>query len=72
MTPAALKKWRSKNGYSQGRLAKVLSVDVMTVSRWERSVGRIPPFLHLALECMEMKGGEPAHAKGSKTKMKRR
>lgn len=33
-------------------------MDVMTISRWERDVRRIPPFLHLALECMEMKGGE--------------
>lgn len=53
-----LKKWRQRNAYSQGKLAKVLSVDVMTVSRWERGVREIPSFLHLALAYLEMKGKE--------------
>lgn len=51
-----LKKWRQRNGYSQAHLAKVLGVDVMTVSRWERGVREIPSFLHLALSYLEMKG----------------
>src|SRR3989337_3735965 len=58
MTPKALKAWRKENGYSQAKLAKVLGVATMTVSRWERGVREIPPFLHLALECLELKGGE--------------
>ena len=60
MTPKALKAWRKENGYSQARLAKVLGVATMTVSRWERGVREIPSFLHLALNSLELKGdGEP-------------
>lgn len=54
MTGEELKKWRKANRYSQNRLAKVLNVDVMTVSRWERNVRSIPPFLHLALKYIEL------------------
>jgi transcriptional regulator with XRE-family HTH domain len=53
-----LRKWRPKNGYSQAQLAKVLGVDVMTVSRWERGVREIPSFLHLALAYLEREGKE--------------
>lgn len=53
-----LKEWRQRNGYSQGQLARVLGVDVMTVSRWERRVREIPSFLHLALAYLESKGKE--------------
>ena len=60
MKPDDLKKWRKRNGYSQPQLAKVLGVIPLTVSRWERGVREIPSFLHLALECLEMKGGEKA------------
>ena len=67
MTPKALKAWRKENGYSQARLAKVLGVATMTVSRWERGVREIPSFLHLALECLEgKKGGEIKKTKGKK------
>ena len=65
MTPEELKAWRKKNGYSQGKLAKVLGVIPLTVSRWERGVREIPSFLHLTLECLEKKGGE-LKAKGTK------
>jgi transcriptional regulator with XRE-family HTH domain len=53
MTPNQLKKWRKKNSYSQGRLAKALGVIPLTVSRWERGVREIPSFLHLALIGLE-------------------
>ncbi len=53
-----LKQWREKNGYSQGRLARILEVDVMTVSRWERGIMRIPSFLKLALAYIELRGNE--------------
>ncbi len=57
MTPDKLKAWRHRNGYSQSELARILEVDTMTVSRWERGVReKIPFFLHLALECIELKG----------------
>jgi transcriptional regulator with XRE-family HTH domain len=45
--------WRKRNKYSQSQLAKVLGVDVMTISRWERGVRAIPSYLHLALERLE-------------------
>ena len=54
MTPIDLKEWREANGYSQSGLAEALSVHTMTVSRWERGVRVMPPFLHLALNCLEM------------------
>ena len=54
MTSKELKKWREANGYSQSGLAEALSVHIMTVSRWERGVREIPPFLHLALKYLEM------------------
>lgn len=54
MTPKQLRAWRRKNGYSQGRLAETLGVNVMTISRWERGVMKdLPPFLHLALKWVE-------------------
>lgn len=53
-----LKKWREVNGYSQGQLARVLEVDVMTVSRWERGIMKIPSFLKWALAYLELKGDE--------------
>jgi transcriptional regulator with XRE-family HTH domain len=56
MTHAELKEWRKDNKYSQARLAKDLHVDVMTISRWERANRSIPPFLHLALRCLELEG----------------
>jgi transcriptional regulator with XRE-family HTH domain len=59
MTSDELRKWREGNGYSQARLAKSLAVAVMTVSRWERGVRAIPPFLRLALRCLELEGGGP-------------
>jgi transcriptional regulator with XRE-family HTH domain len=57
MTIKELKAWRKKHGYSQSQLAKVLLVTPLTISRWERGDRHIPSFLHLALECVERKGG---------------
>jgi DNA-binding transcriptional regulator YiaG len=48
-----LRAWRDRNGVSQRQLAVQLEVDVMTISRWEREVQAIPPFLPLALETLE-------------------
>ncbi len=50
MTPVELRTWRAQAGLSQGQLSACLGVDIMTVSRWERGLRSIPPFLHLALE----------------------
>ena len=71
MTPDDLKAWRTKSGYSQSQLAKVLGVATMTVSRWETGLREIPSFLHLALECMEKKGGGTERLKGKETKTKK-
>lgn len=64
-----LKKWRSSNKYSQSQLARVLGVDVMTISRWERGTRKIPSFLDLALRALELEGGDVK--KKGKTKKKK-
>jgi transcriptional regulator with XRE-family HTH domain len=53
MTREDLKKWRRRNGYSQAKLAKVLGVAMMTVSRWETGLRSNPVFLNLALKWIE-------------------
>mgnify|MGYP003759421363 CR=1 FL=1 len=65
MTNEELKHWRAVNGYSQAALAKALGVASMTVSRWEMGIRTIPPFLHLALKCLE--GGEKIPDTGRKS-----
>lgn len=71
MTKIELKQWRAVNGYSQALLAKALNVAVMTVSRWETGTRTIPSFLHLALRCLELEGGESKN-KGMEKKTERR
>lgn len=66
MTAKELKLWRKRTGYSQGKLAKVLGVTPLTVSRWERGERRITPFLHLALRCLELGEGGELKEKGKK------
>jgi transcriptional regulator with XRE-family HTH domain len=56
MTSGELIEWRKRNNCSQGILADVLGIDVITVSRWERDVQKLPPFLHYALKHIEQKG----------------
>jgi DNA-binding transcriptional regulator YiaG len=58
MRPEDLRKWRERTGYSQGQLARVLEVDVMTVSRWERGIMQAPSYLKWALTYLELKGEE--------------
>jgi len=72
MTPDELKQWRKTNAYSQGQLAKALRVIPLTVSRWERGVREIPSFLHLALRCLELEGGEIEKTKGAMKKKMRK
>lgn len=63
MTHNELKKWRTEHNYSQSQLAKALGTHVMTISQWERNIRTIPPFLHLALRCLELEGGETVKGK---------
>jgi len=58
MTPEDLKRWRQSNSYTQQRLADALEVFQVTIARWETGVRKIPSFLHLALRCLELEGGE--------------
>jgi hypothetical protein len=36
----------------------MLGVKKTTVYRWEKAMRGIPPFLHLALRCLELEGGD--------------
>jgi len=66
MTHDELKKWREEHNYSQSQLAKALGTHVMTVSQWERNIRAIPTFLHLALRCLELEGGESTKGKSKR------
>jgi transcriptional regulator with XRE-family HTH domain len=72
VTPETLKQWRKKNGYTQVTLAKALNVSHISIARWETGTRKIPTFLHLALRCLELEGGEPLERATSKRKKKRR
>ena len=67
MHPDELTAWRKSHGFTQKELGEILGVKKTTVYRWEKNMRIIPPFLHLALECIEMKGDEFGD-KGMKTK----
>lgn len=66
-----LKAWRETHTYTQKDLAEILGVTVICISRWENGARTIPTFLHLALECMDKKGGEKIE-RAKKTKMKKK
>ena len=70
MAPEELKQWRKRNRYTQDALAKVLGVGQVCVARWETGVRKIPAFLHLALRCLELEGGEPTEGDKRKSKGK--
>ena len=53
MTPKELTEWRKKWKLTQRELARLLGVDMITVSRWERGVQTMSPLLPLALEALE-------------------
>lgn len=50
MKPNELKAWRKKNKISQAKLAKVLEIATLTISRWERGVYDIPPYMPFTLK----------------------
>lgn len=55
VTADELKTWRDRMGedMTQAKLAKLLGVNVMTVSRWERGVVPIPAAIDRALKDIE-------------------
>ena len=67
MHPDELTEWRKSHGFTQTELGEILGVKKTTAYRWEKNMRIIPPFLNLALECIEMKGDE-FRGKGMKTK----
>ena len=55
MNGATLKAKRQSLGLSQESLAHELGVSVMTISRWERGVHRIPKAIGKALVAMKLR-----------------
>jgi DNA-binding XRE family transcriptional regulator len=66
MTQQELRSWRISHSLTQEELGVKLGVTKTCVYRWEAGYRHIPPFLHLALKCMEYEGGE-LKGKGKKT-----
>lgn len=52
-TPDTIRVFRVTHGLSQPELARLLSVGLRTVNRWETGAGQIPAFLHRALRDLE-------------------
>ena len=71
MEPNVLVRWRQERGYTQSELGQKLGVTKTTVYRWEKAMREIPSFLHLALRCLELEGGEKK-MKGINKKKKRK
>jgi transcriptional regulator with XRE-family HTH domain len=59
MKPHDLVKWRKDHNLTQEQLANLLGITKPSISMYESGKRKIPPFLHLALECLKVKkGGE--------------
>ena len=71
MTQQELKTWRISRSLTQEELGVKLGVTKTCVYRWEAGYRHIPPFLHLALKCLENEGGEMKD-KGKLMKRERR
>ncbi|MDH4232646.1 MAG: helix-turn-helix transcriptional regulator [Nitrospirota bacterium] len=50
--------WRQSRNLTLEELGQALGVTKGCLSRWEAGERKIPPFLHLALRCLELEGGE--------------
>lgn len=67
MNAAKLRERRKALGLTQQALGDLLGVAQNSVARWEREEVPIPPFLHLALNWIELeaeKGASKSDAKG--------
>jgi transcriptional regulator with XRE-family HTH domain len=60
MTREDLQLKRKALGLTQEQLARELDVTVLTVSRWERGVYRVPRHIELAVEALERRRREAA------------
>ena len=56
MTPEELKEWRLKYDLSQAELAELLGIKQQTVSCWETGTRKIPIYLSLLLDYLEITG----------------
>lgn len=54
MTREEFKVWRHERELLQRELADLLGVAEMTVIRWEAGTRKFPPFLHLALQALDV------------------
>lgn len=70
VTPEELKQWRDKHGWGQQELAERLGVHLQTVSKWERDVQAIPPYLELALKTVERESGTAKYTPEIEQKIK--
>lgn len=52
MTPRQLSTLRHRLGWTQARLAEVLDVHKMTVSKWERGTQPVPRSVEIAMHCL--------------------
>jgi len=50
--------WRQSRKLTLEELGQALGATRGCLSRWEAGGRKIPPFLHLALRCLELEGGE--------------
>ena len=50
--------WRQSRQLTLEELGQALGITKGCLSRWEAGERKIPPFLHLALRCLELEGGE--------------
>jgi DNA-binding XRE family transcriptional regulator len=57
MTPTELRERRRALGMSQAKLAAALGITETRYQGWETGRNGIPPFLHLALDALEMRVG---------------
>lgn len=53
MNRLELRTWRRTRYLTQAQLGELLSVDKVTVYRWESGVSPTPPFLKLALDQLD-------------------